>query len=57
MSADCVRLTEIYEHRVRLELRINGQHAVSAGLTRASSFKLSLTGKSAWQSAADFCDS
>jgi hypothetical protein len=56
MSADCVPLTEIYQHRV-LELRINGQHAVSAGLTRESSFKLSFTGKPASQFGADFCDS
>jgi hypothetical protein len=28
MSADRVRLTEMYEHRVHLELRINGQQAV-----------------------------
>jgi hypothetical protein len=29
MSADRVRLTEMYEHRVHLEFRISGQHAVS----------------------------
>jgi hypothetical protein len=28
MCADCVRLAEKYEHRVHLEPRINGQHAV-----------------------------
>ena len=29
MSAERVRLTEMYEPRVYLEFRINGQHAVS----------------------------